>query len=227
MTSVTATPPAGRRGLRGNAARGGWSCAVRPSGSGRGRRRDRRRARADGREPLRGGGARPPARLRPAVASRSRPARGPSTIATATAWLSVTIGFGATRSSRRYSARICGQSVSSARAASACTAAIAAWSWYGAEPGRAPALRVISATPSRIDFGIPAPAVLLGKRDELAVRSRARGAPRVGEQHQRQQTRRPRRRRAHARARRGPAGSPRRSARRAGAPGPSSPCSPR
>ena len=47
----------------------------------------------------RGGGRRRSARRRRASSSSSSPARGPSTIATATAWLSVTIGFGATRSS--------------------------------------------------------------------------------------------------------------------------------
>ena len=48
------------------------------------------------------------------VPSRASPARGPSTIATATARLSVTTGPGDTSSSTSYSARICGQSVSSA-----------------------------------------------------------------------------------------------------------------
>ena len=58
-----------------------------------------------------------------------KPARGPCTIATATAWLRVTMGLGVKRSSSVYSATICFQSVSSARAASAWTAAIAACSW--------------------------------------------------------------------------------------------------
>ncbi len=50
-------------------------------------------------------------------------------MAAATARLSETIGLGDMRSSRPYNARICGQSVSSAVAASSCTAAIAAWIW--------------------------------------------------------------------------------------------------
>ena len=53
---------------------------------------------------------------------------GPRTMATATAWLSVTIGFGEIVASSSYSARIWRQSVSSARGASSWTAAIAAWS---------------------------------------------------------------------------------------------------
>ena len=60
------------------------------------------------------------------------PGRGPCTIATATAWFSVAIGLGADAgSSSVVEGQICGQSVSSASAASACTAAIAACSWYG------------------------------------------------------------------------------------------------
>ncbi len=61
----------------------------------------------------------------------ARAGSGPSTMATATAWFSVTTGPGAIASSIRYRASICAQSVSSARGASACTAAMAAWSWYG------------------------------------------------------------------------------------------------
>jgi hypothetical protein len=57
------------------------------------------------------------------------PAAGPSTMATATAWLRVTIGPGATARSMPYRASIWAQSVSAARGASAWTAAIAAWSW--------------------------------------------------------------------------------------------------
>ena len=49
-------------------------------------------------------------------------------MAAAIAWLSATIGLSDMRLSRPYSARICGQSVSSARAASSWTAAIAACS---------------------------------------------------------------------------------------------------
>ena len=54
---------------------------------------------------------------------------GPCTMATAMARLSVTIGLSDIRSSSPYSARICGQSVSSTRAASSWIAAIAACSW--------------------------------------------------------------------------------------------------
>ena len=74
----------------------------------------------------------PAIRLSPASeSSSSRPARGPCTCAVAIARFSVTIGFGAIRSRIPYSTRICGQSVSAVLAASACTAAIAACSWYG------------------------------------------------------------------------------------------------
>jgi len=54
------------------------------------------------------------------------PGPGPSTMATATAWLSVTIGLAASRSSSWYSPNDLRPVVSSARSASACTAAIAA-----------------------------------------------------------------------------------------------------
>ncbi|MFI6518188.1 hypothetical protein ACIBF1_21715 [Spirillospora sp. NPDC050679] len=57
------------------------------------------------------------------------PRPGPRVIAIATAWLSVTIGLGATRDRIRYSTRICSQSVSSTQGARTCRAAIAAWSW--------------------------------------------------------------------------------------------------
>ena len=49
-------------------------------------------------------------------------------MAVAIAWLSVTIGLSDMRLRRPYKARICGQSVSSALAASSWIAAIAAWS---------------------------------------------------------------------------------------------------
>ena len=54
------------------------------------------------------------------------PAAGPCAIDTATDRLSAAIGDGETLSSTSYSAAICHQSVSSAVAAWACTAAIAA-----------------------------------------------------------------------------------------------------
>ena len=77
--------------------------------------------------------------------------------------------------------------MSSARAASSCTAAIAAWSWYGADR----ALRDSVARDERDALGdrrsVPQRAVLLVERDQLAVRPGARRAARVGEQHQREQ----------------------------------------
>src|SRR5215218_918068 len=122
------------------------------------------------------------------VSSSSSPASGPSTIATATAWLSVTIGFGDRRSSSRYSARICGQSVSSARSASACTAAIAAWSWYGPGVARASAPDT-SATPSSMDARSHSPRSCSASGTSVPSGPRARRPPRVGQQHQREQAR--------------------------------------
>ena len=55
-------------------------------------------------------------------------------MATATAWFSATTGLSEIPSSTSYSAAICAQSVASALGASSCTAAIAAWSWYGPTP---------------------------------------------------------------------------------------------
>jgi hypothetical protein len=60
------------------------------------------------------------------------------------------MGLGARSWSSRYSSTICGQSVSSARAASPCTAAMAAWSWYGPTRAR-PSVRVIREMPSSMD----------------------------------------------------------------------------
>ena len=59
----------------------------------------RRPSRAGARAPRAGGGGRPCARRRRASPAARGPACGPWTIATATAWLSVTIGLGARRSS--------------------------------------------------------------------------------------------------------------------------------
>ena len=90
--------------------------------------------------------------VRSSPASRPSPACGPWTMATATAWFSATTGLSEIRSSSSYSAMICGQSVSAALGASSCSAAIAAWSWYGpvGPRGSAP---VISATPSAMQRG--------------------------------------------------------------------------
>ena len=60
---------------------------------------------------------------------QGRPASGPSTMVTATAWLRATTGLSEISSSRSYRAVICGQSVSSAEAASSCSAAMAACNW--------------------------------------------------------------------------------------------------
>ena len=64
--------------------------------AGRGPPRGRRPSPAGGRGPRRGGGGRPSDRRRRASPAGPARASGPRTIATATAWLSVTIGFGAT-----------------------------------------------------------------------------------------------------------------------------------
>ena len=74
------------------------------------------------------------------------------------------------------------QSVASGVAARACSAAIAAWSAYG--PG---GRRSTSARPSAICVAVPQPAILLVEEHELAVRAGARVAPRVLEEHEREQ----------------------------------------
>src|SRR6478672_8515866 len=118
------------------------------------------------------------------VSSSSSPARGPSTIASATARLSVTTGPGDTCSRTPYRARICGQSVSAALGASSCTAAIAACSWYG-PTGPRPSVRD---TLGDLLAG-PELAPLLRERVQRAVVLRPRGSPGLGEQHQREQPR--------------------------------------
>ncbi len=98
----------------------------------------------------------------------SRPAAGPWTMAAAIARLSATIGLSVIRSSSPYSARICGQSVSSTRAASSCTAAIAP-----AAGTRRPRPRGSALGDQRDPFGdqlaVPPRPVLLGQRDQLAA----------------------------------------------------------
>ena len=79
----------------------------------------------------------------------ARPAAGPSRIATATARFSSTTGDGSARASTSYSPTICAQSVAAALGASACTAAIAAWSVYGPNR-RDDSARSTSADPSAI-----------------------------------------------------------------------------
>ena len=105
---------------------------------------------------------------------------------TATARFSATVGDGAIRSSNPYSATISCQSVSSALGASACTAAIAACSWYGPS-GPLDSAELTSATPSAMADAIPRRPVLLGERDQPAALIRAREAAGVREQHERQQ----------------------------------------
>ena len=109
---VNPLSPDAPRAWRGSAARGRSSSGSPPRGSAPARRRCRRPSRAGARGRRRGGSGRP---ARSSTASRSaRPAAGPSAIAAATARLSVTTGLPVIRSSSPYSARICGQSVSSA-----------------------------------------------------------------------------------------------------------------
>ena len=100
-----------------NSAQECSSCGRPPRDSARRRRPGRPPSRADARARRRADSGRP-CRSSPSSAfNRSRPARGPCTIAAAMAWLSVTIGLSDMRFSKPYSARICGQSVSSARRA--------------------------------------------------------------------------------------------------------------
>ena len=79
----------------------------------------------------------------------ARPASGPSRIAMAAARFSSTTGDGSARTSTSYRPTICAQSVASAVAASACTAAIAACNVYGPKR-RDEKARSTSDTPSAI-----------------------------------------------------------------------------
>ena len=159
---------------------------------------------ADGVEPVVSG--QPLRRPRRAAAS---PAAGPCTIAAATARLRVTTGLPVIRSSSPYRARICGQSVSSARAARSWTAAIAACSWYS--PTAPPADRAVEQRGALGDQRpVPAGPVLLGQRDQLAAGAGAGRPAGVGEQHQREQAGHLGVVRAASGAPSGPAGSPRR-----------------
>ena len=116
----------------------------------------------------------------PLVAVERRAASSPAparrTIATATAWLSVTIGFRRDpleQPVEREDLRPVG--VLARRRASACTAAIAACSWYG--PSGAARQRVRDQRDALGDQrAVPQRAVLLGQRDQRAVRRRC--APR-------------------------------------------------
>ena len=74
------------------------------------------------------------------------------------------------------------QSVASGVAARACSAAIAAWSAYG--PG---GRRSTSSRPSAICSPVPLPAILLVEEHELPARTGAGVAPRVLEEHEREQ----------------------------------------
>ena len=175
--------PTGRPSIPDSAVRAGSACGGRPARTAYARRRDPRRVPTDGRVRRTPGGGR---RARWRRRARPAPPAGPSTIASATIRLRVTIGPGATTASTPYSPRICGQSVSCARGASSCTAAMAAWSWYG------PSAAVDRAVADQRDplgdrAGVPARPVLLGQRHERAVRPGARRPPGVGEQHEREQ----------------------------------------
>jgi len=79
----------------------------------------------------------------------TRPASGPSRMASATARFSSITGEGSARRSTSYRPTICVQSVAAAVGASACTAAIAACSVYGPKRRDASARRT-RATPSAI-----------------------------------------------------------------------------
>ena len=116
--------PGGPPGRGGSAAGAGWSSAGPPPGRRRALRRGRRPSPAGARGPRGAGGPRRSARRPRASPSRSSPACGPRTMATATAWFSATTGLSEIRSSSSYSATICGQSVASALGAS---------SWIGGD----------------------------------------------------------------------------------------------
>ena len=119
-------------------------------------------------------------------ASTASAAFGPRVMAIATERLSVTIGFGAMRSSRSYSPAIwaqVGRLVGGPRRGGRRSRPVA---------GRARAARRAApgsrARQPLLDRGaIPAGAVLVGERDQLPVGAGARPAPGVREQHQRQQ----------------------------------------
>ena len=161
-----------------------------PPGSRRARRPGRRPSRAGGPARPRAGGGRPSRSSASSVASRSRPARGPSTMATATAWLSVTIGLGATRSSRSYRARICGQSVSSAAGRLVVHRGDGRLQLVRAEPvGATPACALIRATPSAIAARSHRLRSCSASGTSAAVGAGAGRPAGVGEQHEGQQPR--------------------------------------
>jgi hypothetical protein len=91
-------------------------------------------------------------------------------MAVATAWLSAITGLSEASRSSSYNARICGQSVVSALAASSCTAAIAACSWNGTGWWRR-SVAVISATPSLMAAGPSGCGPARGSRIASAHRS--------------------------------------------------------
>ena len=128
-----------------------------------------------------------PAARRPSMSAS--PAAGPSRMATATARLRATTGEASARSSTSYSATIWRQSVASAAGASACTAAIAACSVYG--PNRRDVIaRSTSAAPSAMTRAIPPRPVLVGQQDDGSLGPVPCVAPRLVQQHQRQQPQR-------------------------------------
>ena len=77
--------------------------------------------------------------------------------------------------------------MSSGRGASSCTAAIAAWSWYGPSGACSSASRD-QRDALRDQRLVPVAAVLLVERYERAVGARALAAPGVGQEHQREET---------------------------------------
>ena len=120
------------------------------------------------------------------ASTMARPAAGPSRMAIAAARFSSTTGDGSARASTSYSPTICGQSVASAVAASACTAAIAACNVYG--PNRRDEMRALDQRDALCDQRtIPQTSILIGEQHQLSVRRRPGGAPRFVQQHQREQ----------------------------------------
>ena len=114
------------------------------------------------------------------ASSSSRPASGPSAIATATARFSSTTGEGTSSARRPYRSAICSQSVSGSKWSDA----IAACSWYG--PGsRRTSARSSASRPCSTSSHVPELAILVVEQHELAGRRKPRVAARVLQEEER------------------------------------------
>ena len=126
---------------------------------------------------------------RASASRRSRPAAGPSAIATATARLSSTTGDGASSARRPYSAAIWRQSVGARVRGDVVERRDRRLDLV--RPGPAHPQRAIQERLALVDLGaVPAAAVLVLEEHELAVRPGPRVAPRVVQEHQREQAER-------------------------------------